>query len=130
MKNKEKQIRFSIIDNSTGKYPDLYNIALKEEWAKGLMYCDMEGFAINEGGQLILSDECGNFVYCPYGRFTIVFEDSVVTTPTTPYETCSQNDTVVLSKEEYNALLLKQKRLKEIDEIKERLAKLEEKWNI
>ena len=81
MKDKEKQITkvsFSVIDNKTGGYPDLYKIALKEDWAKGLMYCDMEGFAINEDGQLILSDECGKFVYCPSDRFTIVFEDSVV----------------------------------------------------
>ena len=78
MKDKEKQIKFSVIDNKTGEYPDLYKIALKEEWAKGLMYCDMEGFSINEDGQLILSDECGNFVYCPSDRFTVVFENSVV----------------------------------------------------
>ena len=76
---KQKQIfKFSVIDNKTGEYPDLYNIALKEDWAKGLMYCDMEGFSINEDGQLILSDECGKFVYCPSDRFTVVFEDSVV----------------------------------------------------
>lgn len=79
MKDKEKQtLNFSVIDNKTGEYPDLYNIALKEDWAKDLMYCDMEGFSINEDGQLILSDECGKFVYCPSDRFTIVFEDSVV----------------------------------------------------
>ena len=79
MKDKEKQtLKFSVIDNKTGEYPDLYNIALKEDWAKGLMYCDMEGFSINEDGQLILSDECGKFVYCPSDRFTVVFEDSVV----------------------------------------------------
>ena len=78
MKDKEKQIRFSVIDNKTGEYPDLYNIALKEDWAKGLLYCDMEGFSINEDGQLILSDDCGKFVYCPGDRFTVVFEDSVV----------------------------------------------------
>ena len=79
MKDKEKQIfKFSVVDNKTGEYPDLYNIALKEDWAKGLMYCDMEGFSINEDGQLILSDECGKFVYCPNDRFTVVFEDSVV----------------------------------------------------
>ena len=81
---KEKQIEemtkvsFSVIDNKTGEYPDLYDIALKEDWAKGLMYCDMEGFSINEDGQLILSDECGKFVYCPSDRFTVVFEDIIV----------------------------------------------------
>lgn len=79
MKYKEKQIlKFSVIDNKTGEYPDLYTIALKEDWAKGLLYCDMEGFSVNEDGQLILSDECGKFVYCPSDRFTVVFEDSIV----------------------------------------------------
>ena len=86
MNDKEKQIeemakvKFSVIDNESGKYPDLYNIALKEDWAKGLMYCDMEGFAINEDGNLVLLDECGGVAYCPKDRFTIVFEDSVVLT--------------------------------------------------
>ena len=91
MKDKEKQIpkfSFSVIDNKTKKYPDIYNIALKEDWAKGLMYCDMEGFAINEDGNLVLLDECGGVAYCPKDRFTIVFEDSVV-----------------LSREEYKQLL-------------------------
>lgn len=37
---------FDVIDTKTGEYPDLWEIALKEDWANGLMYCDMEGFAI------------------------------------------------------------------------------------
>lgn len=78
MKDKEKQIEFIVIDNNTGKQADISEIALKEDWAKGLMYCDMEGFAINENGQLVLIDECGNFAYCPYDRFTVKFENSVV----------------------------------------------------
>lgn len=86
----EMQIKFSVIDNKTGEYPDLYKIALKEEWAKGLMYCDMEGFSINEDGQLILSDECGKFVYCPSDRFTIVFEDSVVLKIKELEDTCNK----------------------------------------
>lgn len=62
---------FTVIDPETGEYPDLWKIALKEGWAKGLMYCDMEGFFISEDGTLILADECGNFRYCPEGRFEI-----------------------------------------------------------
>lgn len=65
---------FTVIDNKTGKYPDLWKIALKEKWAEGLIYCDMEGFALLEDGSLILLDECGNFEYCPNNRFTVVFE--------------------------------------------------------
>lgn len=33
---------FDVIDTKTGEYPDLWDIALKEDWAKDLMYCDME----------------------------------------------------------------------------------------
>lgn len=47
---------FTIIDTKTGEYPDLWEIATSEDWAKGLMYCDMEGFAIEEDGTLILLD--------------------------------------------------------------------------
>jgi hypothetical protein len=65
-------MKFSIRDLKTGKEPDLEEIALKEEWAKGLMYCDMEGFAIQWDGELILCDECGKFAYCPPGRFEIL----------------------------------------------------------
>lgn len=71
---------FRVIDNKTGKEADVYNIALKEDWAKGLIYCDMEGFAIEEEGNLILLDECGNVAYCPSGRFTVIPEGAVVLT--------------------------------------------------
>ena len=78
MKDKEKQIEFKVIDNNTGKEADIGKIALKEDWAKGLMYCDMQGFAILDDGNLILLDECGKFEYCPSERFSIQFEDSIV----------------------------------------------------
>ena len=78
MKDKEKQIEFKVIDNNTGKEADIGKIALKEDWAKGLMYCDMQGFAILDDGNLVLLDECGKFEYCPSERFSIKFEDSVV----------------------------------------------------
>lgn len=65
-------MKFTVIDQNTGEYPDLEHIALHEDWAKGLMYCDMEGFLIGEDGALILADECGRFAYCPDGRFIII----------------------------------------------------------
>lgn len=68
-------MKFRVIDNNTGKDADAYEIALHEEWAQCLVYCDMEGFFISEDGQLILADECGNFVYCDPERFKLVFED-------------------------------------------------------
>ena len=65
---------FRVKDKKTGEYPDLEKLALEEDWAKGLIYCDMEGFALLEDGNLVLLDECGNFAYCPFDRFVVVAE--------------------------------------------------------
>lgn len=65
---------FSVIDLKTGKYPDLEHIARTEEWAQNLIPCDVEGFCINEDGNLILMDECGNYAYCPPDRFKVSFD--------------------------------------------------------
>ena len=62
---------FDVVDTKTGKYPDWERIAREESWAKGLVYCDMDGIAIREDGSLILLDECGNCVSCPPDRFEI-----------------------------------------------------------
>lgn len=64
-------LSFDVVDPKTGEYQNLEKIALREDWAKGLMYCDMDGFAIMEDGELLLLDDCGNFAYCPNGRFEI-----------------------------------------------------------
>ena len=66
---------FTVIDKKTGEYPDLWKIALEEDWAKDLMFCDMEGFAVEEDGTLILMDECGRHEYAPENRFEIRFLD-------------------------------------------------------
>ena len=63
---------FTVIDLQTGKEADEREIALHEEWAKGLMYCDMEGFARLHDGSLILTDECGNYRCCPLDRFRVI----------------------------------------------------------
>lgn len=68
-------ISFDVIDKTTGKYPDLETIARKEEWAKDLIYCDMDGFCISEDGDLILIDDCGNFAYCPVDRFEVIIKE-------------------------------------------------------
>ena len=62
---------FDVVDTTTGKYPDWERIAREESWAKGLIYCDMDGIAIREDGTLILLDEYGNYVSCPLDRFEI-----------------------------------------------------------
>jgi hypothetical protein len=64
-----------VIDNKTGKEPDLEDIALNEKWAFDLVHCDMEGFAITDNGDLIMLDECGNYEFCPEGRFTVSQEN-------------------------------------------------------
>lgn len=68
-------MRFRVMDNKTGKEADPYEIALHEEWAQGLVYCDMEGFMLTENGDLMLADECGTYIYCDPKRFKVVFED-------------------------------------------------------
>jgi len=60
-----------VIDKKTGTYPNLEEIALNEDWASNLMYCDMDGFALFEDGNLILMDECGHYAYCPVDRFEV-----------------------------------------------------------
>lgn len=68
---------FNVIDPKTGEYPDLEQISRTEEWAKNLISDDVEGFCINEDGNLILMDECGNYAYCPVDRFKITYDFSV-----------------------------------------------------
>lgn len=65
---------FEVIDPLTGVYPDVEKIALREQWASHLCYCDIQGFFIGESGELILADEIGRFAYCPSGRFAVTRE--------------------------------------------------------
>lgn len=64
-------LEFDVVDTKTGQYPDWEHIARTENWADGLVYCDIGGIAIREDGSLILLDECGNCVSCPRDRFEI-----------------------------------------------------------
>lgn len=68
---------FEVIDTETGEYPDLEHIARTEEWAQNLVELDVEGFCINEDGNLLLMDECGNYAYCPPDRFQVNFDFNV-----------------------------------------------------
>ena len=71
------ELPFVVIDKKTKKEADCYKIALKEDWAKRLCYCDMDGFAITQEGMLILLDECGQYTYCPDNRFKVVAESDI-----------------------------------------------------
>ena len=66
---------FWVVDKKTGREADMEDIVLHEDWAHALIWCDMEGFAILQNGSLILVDECGNYEFCPEGRFEIVKYD-------------------------------------------------------
>ena len=67
---------FTVIDKTTGKAPELEQIVLaaqkaKEEWAKGLVHCDIVGFGVLEDDTLIVCDDCGNYAFPPAHRFEI-----------------------------------------------------------
>lgn len=64
-------MRFRVIDLVDGEEPDLVMIALHEDWAQKLIYCDMEGFFIDQDGNLYLADECGQYAPCPPDRFKV-----------------------------------------------------------
>lgn len=66
---------FRVIDTKTGKEADTYEIALHEDWAKQLIYCDIDGWAIDDNGSLMLLDDCGNFVYADRERFKVVWDE-------------------------------------------------------
>lgn len=42
------ELPFYVFDKKTGKEADTYEIVLNEDWAKHLMYCDIDGFAIEQ----------------------------------------------------------------------------------
>ena len=65
---------FKVIDNNTGKEPNL-NLICHEYWSERLLQCDVDQFAVTEDGHLLLIDDCENMVYCPKDRFTIIKED-------------------------------------------------------
>lgn len=75
LKAQEHGETFTVIDNKTGKEADTYDIALHEDWAKHLCYCDMEGWAMEDDGTLLLVDECGRFAYADRERFKVKWDD-------------------------------------------------------
>ena len=65
---------FIVIDNKTGEEADTYSIALHEDWAKHLCYCDIDGWAIQDDGTLLLIDDCGRVAYADRERFKVKWE--------------------------------------------------------
>ena len=66
---------FHVIDTKTGEEADIERIARREKWAAGLIYCDMEGWAVEQDGSLMLMDECGNYKYADRERFKVVWDE-------------------------------------------------------
>ena len=67
-----RKMGFNVIDNRTGKRPNLWDISNNEEWAKGLRFSDNRGFCLDEDGMLFVLDAAGAVAYCPEGRFDVV----------------------------------------------------------
>ena len=63
---------FRVIEIASGKEPDFVQIC-REDWANNLMAMDLEGWMLDEDGELCLADECGNFASAPIGRFRVIF---------------------------------------------------------
>lgn len=64
---------FKVIDTNTNEEVDLSDLE-KEEWVKSLTYFDLQGFALDDEENLMLIDECGNYIYCPIDRFQVVYD--------------------------------------------------------
>ena len=75
LKEQEHSCSFVVIDERTGKEADTYSIALHEDWAKHLCYCDMDGWAIQDDGSLLLLDECGRYAYADRERFKVKWDE-------------------------------------------------------
>lgn len=108
-------IEFEVIDNQTGEAPDCEKIALTEEWAKHLIYCDIDCFAITEDGSLILIDDCNNIAYPPSDRFTVKVDPDTLRPKgrwidryggkyANPLYECSECKEAALYKSEYDML--------------------------
>ena len=61
---------FKIIDNNTGKEPT-YDVITDLAKLGDLMSDDIDGFYVNEDGQIILVDDCGNCTWLDTNRFDI-----------------------------------------------------------
>lgn len=64
---------FTVLNADGSEIGDLSQIALNEQWAQGLIYCDIDGFCVNEYGVLALVDDSGTMAFPPKGRFKIIW---------------------------------------------------------
>ena len=63
--------KFKVIDKNTNEVPNISKIVQEEDWAKNLIWCDIDGFFLTEDGQLVLADNTGSIAIAPDGRFVV-----------------------------------------------------------
>lgn len=64
-----------VIDTQTGAEPDLNKLAkeirdTERHWANLLCHTNLACWAVDEEGNLLLTDTCGNYVIAPPSRYT------------------------------------------------------------
>ena len=62
---------FSVIDPSTGLYPDIATLR-KEPWAKHIITGSLVFFGIDEDGYLMMLDNCGHYAWVPEHRLEVL----------------------------------------------------------
>lgn len=58
---------YEIIDTRTGERAKAYEL-VQEPWAEKVRGCDWPALAIDEDGDVMLTDDCGNYDMVPEGR--------------------------------------------------------------
>lgn len=61
---------YEIIDTRTGERAKAYEL-VQEPWAEKTHGCDWPAFAIDEDGEAMLTDDCGNYDMVPEGRVEV-----------------------------------------------------------
>lgn len=61
---------YEIIDTRTGNRANEYEL-VQEPWAEKTHVCDWPAFAVEEDGDVMLTDDCGNYDMVPEGRVEV-----------------------------------------------------------
>lgn len=61
---------YEIIDTRTGERAKAYEL-VQEPWAEKTRGCDWPAFAVDETGDVMLTDDCGNYDMVPEGRVEV-----------------------------------------------------------
>lgn len=69
-KSRRHTMIYEIIDTRTGERAKAYEL-VQEPWAGNTRGCDWPAFAIDEDGDVMLTDDCGNYDMVPEGRVEV-----------------------------------------------------------